>query len=138
MLLLSTTPFEKGFITVVKEGQLRLVFIVTDVAVTYRSCTPPKPPPLLSIGFRAFPFGCTSADCQEIGVGHLCPLIMRLLRMEETGPYGEARSSCLVPKTDGNTGTTHTNRLAVKTFYAIASANRKAVGGHLSQGHQRP
>ena len=37
ILLLKTTPFEKGLIMVVKEGQLRLVFIVPAVSVVYLS-----------------------------------------------------------------------------------------------------
>ena len=86
-LLLSTTPFEKVLIMVFMEGQLRLVFIVPDVAVTYcsySSVTPLSPSTLFFV-LRALPFGCTSSDCQEIGVGPLFNLIMRLLRTEETG-----------------------------------------------------
>ena len=36
-LFLRTTTFDKGLIMVVKEGQLRLVFLVPDVDVAYRS-----------------------------------------------------------------------------------------------------
>ena len=36
-LFLRTTPFEKGLIIDFKEGQLRLVFLVPDVDVAYRS-----------------------------------------------------------------------------------------------------
>ena len=76
MLLLSTTPFEKGFITVVKEGQLRLVFIVTDVAVTYRSCPYANPP-------ISFPLASA-----------LSPLVVRLLIVRRLGWVISVLSSC--------------------------------------------
>ena len=40
---MSKIPFEKGLITVVKEGKLRLVFLVPAVAVAYRSCPSATP-----------------------------------------------------------------------------------------------
>ena len=83
--LLRTYPFNKGVITVVKEGKLRLVFLVPAVSVAYCSCSP-IPPYLISIDFRAVPSGRMSADFQAIGVGPLRPLIIFLLKTEKTGP----------------------------------------------------
>ena len=82
MFLLRTTPFEKVLITVIKEGQLRLVFLVPYVTVAYCSCpsATPTPPYLISIGFHAVPFGRWSVYYQKIRVGNLRPLIMLLLR----------------------------------------------------------
>ena len=55
--MLRNTPFEKGLSTVIKEGQLRLVFLVPAVAIAYRSLTPPPPTfSLLTIVFRAVTF----------------------------------------------------------------------------------
>ena len=45
ILLLSTTLFEKGLITVINKVKLHLVFIVPAVAFAYRS----RPPPTLSL-----------------------------------------------------------------------------------------
>ena len=79
--LLRTNTFNKGLITVVKEGKLRLVFLVHSVAVAYFSF-PPIPPYLISIDFRAVPSGRMFADFQAIGVGPLRPLVIILLRTE--------------------------------------------------------
>ena len=80
--LLRTTSFEKMLNAVVKESQFRLVFIVPDVAVAYCSSPPPPLSPV-GVGLGAVPFGRTSDDFWEIGVGHLRPLIMCLLRTED-------------------------------------------------------
>ena len=82
IFLLSTTPFEKGLITVINKGKLLLVFIVPAAAVAYRYFTNTSPPSFLAIGFLAVPFGCMSADCRVIEVGPLRKLILHLLRTE--------------------------------------------------------
>ena len=52
ILLLRTTPFEKGLTIVFKEGQLCLVFIVPSVAIMYHSCPPPPLSPCHWIPYR--------------------------------------------------------------------------------------
>ena len=73
---------------VVKESQFRLVFIVPDVAVSYRY--PPHPPSPIAVGFCTVPFGSMSADFQETRVVNLWQIIVRSLMAENMGSWGES------------------------------------------------
>ena len=71
--MLRTTPFDKGLVMVVKEGKLRLVFIVPAVAVAYRSCSSAISLPLASA---------------------LSPLVLHLLIFGQSGWVLSSSSLC--------------------------------------------
>ena len=134
--LLRTSHFDKFFITVIKEGQCCLVFLVNAFLLLTAPVTPPIS--LLSFRFRLIPLGSTSDDLWAIRVAPLRPLIPRPLGTEKKFLWGEAQSTDLVLHTRYHTATAHTNRLGVRRSSATARTNRKAAGGHPYQGHQRP
>ena len=85
-MLPRTTPFDKSLIMFIKEGQLRLVFIVPAIDVSHRSLPPPPSPPyLIAIGFPTVSLSRVYADFQDISMGTLQKLILISLRAKKMG-----------------------------------------------------
>ena len=82
-IVIEYCPLFKGLVTVIKEVQLRFVFLMPDFAAANRSCLPPFS--LLAVNFCTIPLGRVSVDFWAIGVSPFQPLTVCTLNTEETG-----------------------------------------------------